>query len=81
MITKKGTVTKISGQKTIKVEVNEYRSDPKYHKRFSVTKNIAVHDETGSAKEGQEVSIRQCKPISKRKTWEIVPNPNVAKTA
>ncbi len=74
MITKKGTVTKISGSKTIKVEVNEYRAHPKYKKRFRVTKNFLAHDEKEAAKVGDEVIIEQHKPISKKKCWVLTSN-------
>ncbi len=73
MITKKGTVTKISGEKTIKVEVNEYRTHPKYHKRYRITTNFMAHDEKGAAKVGDEVVIQQIRPVSKRKSWALVP--------
>jgi len=71
MITKKGTVTKISGLKTAKIEVNEYRAHPKYKKRFRITKNFLVHDEKGDLNIGDEVLIIPCRPISKKKAWTI----------
>jgi small subunit ribosomal protein S17 len=71
MITKKGTVVRISGNKTVKVEVNEYRTHPKYKKRYRITKRFLVHDEKENAKVGAEVTIAPCTPISKRKSWEI----------
>ena len=71
MISKKGTVVKISGNKTIKVEVNEYRSHPKYKKRYRVTKNFLTHDEKGVANVGDKVVIRQTAPISKKKHWTL----------
>ena len=69
MITKKGTVTKISGEKTIKVEVHSYKTHPKYKKQYRVTKNFLVHDEKESAVVGDLVEISQSAPISKRKHW------------
>ena len=71
MITKKGTVVKKSSDKTIKVEVNEYRAHPKYKKRYRITKNILVHDEAGKAEVGQVVTIEPCRPVSKRKSWTL----------
>ncbi len=71
MITKKGTVVKKSGDKTIKVEVVEYRPDPKYKKQRRITKNYLVHDEKNAAKEGDFVHIQQMKPMSKRKHWVL----------
>ncbi len=72
MITKKGAVVKISGQKTVKVEVHEYRAHPKYKKRYRVTKRFLVHDETEKAKMGDTVTIAPCKPVSKQKAWVLV---------
>ena len=72
MITKKGVVVKKSGSKTIKVEVNEYRSHPKYKKRFRITKRFLVHDEAEKASVGSEVVIAQSIPISKKKCWTLV---------
>ena len=74
MINKKGTVTKISGQKTIKVEVNEYRTHPKYQKQYRVTKRFLVHDEQEKAQVGDQVVIEQSRPVSKRKSWTLVKN-------
>lgn len=78
MITKQGTVVKISGEKTIKVEVRSYQAHPKYKKQYLRTKNFLVHDEKGEAKVGDEVAIVQARPVSKRKTWALT---NIVKTA
>lgn len=71
MISKKGVVVKVSGNKTIKVEVNDYKAHPKYHKRYRVTKRFLVHDEAETAKVGQNVVITQTRPVSKRKHWVL----------
>ena len=72
MITKQGVVVKKSGDKTIKVEVREYRRHPKYQKSFPVTKRFLAHDEQNSAVEGDVVTIVQARPVSKRKSWNLV---------
>lgn len=72
MIVKSGTVVKKSGNLTVKVEVNEYRTHPKYKKQFRVTKNFLAHDASDKLQEGDKVSIRQCAPISKKKTWMVI---------
>ena len=69
MITKQGIVVKKSGNKTIKVEVNQYRAHPKYKKQFRITSNYLVHDEENKAKDGDEVLIAQTRPKSKKKSW------------
>ncbi len=71
MITKKGTVTKLSSAQTIRVEVVERLPHPKYKKMYRITKAFLAHDEDGKAKVGDTVFIQQCRPISKRKHWEL----------
>jgi len=71
MITKKGTVTKLSSIQTIQVEVVERRQHSKYKKMYRITKKFLVHDEKNQAKEGDLVLIQQCRPVSKRKHWEL----------
>ncbi|MDH5750100.1 MAG: ribosomal protein S17, partial [Rhodospirillales bacterium] len=36
------------------------------------SKKYAAHDETNSSKTGDIVRIRECRPISKRKCWEVI---------
>jgi len=72
MITKKGTVTKKSGAKTIKVEVKDYRQHPKYKKMYPVTTRFLAHDEAEKAQVGDMVTIVQCTPHSKLKAWDLV---------
>lgn len=71
MITKKGTVVKKSGDKTIKVQVVEYRIHPKYKKRFQRTSNLLVHCENDKIQIGDEVVIKPVRPISKLKSWSL----------
>ena len=63
---------KKSGAKTIKVEVNEYRSHSKYKKQYRVTSRFLAHDEKEVAQVGEEVLIVQSNPISKKKCWILV---------
>lgn len=70
-VVKQGVVVKQSGDKTIKVEVNEYRAHPKYKKRYRITKRFLAHDEKGEAQKGDVVQISQCRPVSKRKSFAL----------
>jgi len=72
MIIKKGTVVKISGERTVKVEVNEYLAHPKYKKQYRVTKGFLVHNDGKEVKEGDQVVITPCRKISKQKSWTIL---------
>ncbi len=67
----KGTVISTKNNKTIVVEVTRKFKHPFYEKVIKRTKKYHAHDETNKFKEGQEVSIIECKPISKKKTWQV----------
>jgi small subunit ribosomal protein S17 len=51
MRTKRGIVTSTKQEKTITVSVDTYKNDPKYKKRYRVTKKFYAHDEKNSCKE------------------------------
>ena len=68
----KGTVSSAKSNKTIVVEVTRKFKRPFYGKVISRTKKYHAHDEKNKFKEGDKVSIIECKPISKKKTWEVI---------
>ena len=68
----KGVVTSAKNNKTIVVEVTRKFKHPFYGKIISRSKKYHAHDETNKFKEGQIVSIEECKPISKKKTWQVM---------
>jgi len=72
MRTKKGVVTSTKMDKTIVVSVETYKNDPKYKKRFKVTKKFYAHDNENKAKEGDVVTIKETRPLSKLKRWVLV---------
>ena len=67
-----GKVVSDVNDKTITVLVETYKNHPKYKKRVKYSKKYAVHDEKNEAKLGDTVRIRQTKPISKSKQFELV---------
>jgi small subunit ribosomal protein S17 len=67
-----GTVTSDAMDKTITVKVERRMMHPVYKKFIVRSKKYLAHDETNRAKEGDNVKIRECRPISKRKCWELV---------
>lgn len=67
----KGQVVKKSSSKTVKVAVSRTVRHPIYKKRYSLTKNYLVHDDSGKHKVGDTVTIIETKPISKRKRFKI----------
>ncbi|MSO71149.1 MAG: 30S ribosomal protein S17 [Alphaproteobacteria bacterium] len=67
-----GTVISDKSVKTVIVRVSRRVMHPLYKKIVSKSKKYAAHDETRACKVGDTVKIRECRPISKRKTWEVV---------
>ena len=74
MITKQGTVIKVIDDNTAKVEVHNYRQHKIYNKRFRITKRFLI-DTPHKLKEGEDVLIEQCRPLSKRKHWKKSSSP------
>ena len=68
----KGTVVSTKMQDTITVAVERYVKHTKYKKYMRRTKKFLVHDAGNTAKEGEVVEIRETRPISKRKHFELV---------
>ena len=68
----KGTVTSAKNDKTIVVEVTRKFKHQFYEKVIKRSKKYHAHDEKNVFKEGQTVSIKECKPFSKKKTWQVI---------
>ncbi len=68
----KGIVTSSKSNKTVVVEVTRKFKHPFYGKIIKRTKKYHAHDENNKFKEGEKVSIIECKPISKKKTWQVI---------
>ena len=67
-----GVVVSDKADKTIVVLVERRVMDPIYKKFINRSKRYHAHDETNAYKQGDAVRIRECRPISKTKSWEIV---------
>ena len=67
-----GTVVSDKADKTVTVLVERRIMHPLYKKYMKSSKKYAVHDENNSAKVGDAVSIKECRPISKNKCWVLV---------
>ena len=67
-----GTVVSANSNKTIVVKVTRRVKHKLYRKIISLSKKYHAHDEKNKFKEGQKVSIIECKPISKKKTWQVI---------
>jgi small subunit ribosomal protein S17 len=67
-----GTVVSDKGDKTVVVNVERRFTDPVMKKTVRKSKRYHAHDETNEVKIGDEVTIRECRPVSKLKSWEVV---------
>lgn len=70
--TLRGTVISTRMQKTITVRVERVYKHEKYKKYVRQHKHYHVHDEEGLAGVGDEVEIRECRPLSKLKRWRLI---------
>ena len=68
----KGKVVSSKSNKTIVVAVVRKFQHPFFGKVISRTKKYHAHDEGNKFKEGDNVQITECAPISKKKTWEVM---------
>jgi small subunit ribosomal protein S17 len=67
-----GVVVSDKGDKTVVVLVERRVMHPIYKKFIKRSKKYAAHDEANAFKTGDSVRIRECRPISKRKHWEVL---------
>jgi small subunit ribosomal protein S17 len=68
-----GVVVSDKGDKTIVVKVERRFTHPLLKKTVRRTKNYHAHDEGNGFKVGDQVWIEESKPISKTKSWVVLP--------
>ena len=67
-----GKVVSNKMDKTISVSVERLVKHPMYGKYIRRTTKLLAHDESNECKEGDTVSIKPCRPMSRRKSWVLV---------
>lgn len=67
-----GTVVSDKGEKTVVVSVERRFTDPVMKKTVRKSKRYHAHDASNEVKVGDTVEIRECRPISKLKSWEVI---------
>ena len=67
-----GVVTSDKADKTITVRIERKVKHPLYGKVMKRATKVHAHDENNSASIGDVVTVKQCRPISKNKTWVLV---------
>jgi len=70
--TLRGTVVSDKMDKTVVVLVERFVKHPKYGKYFKKSKKYKAHDAANACKEGDVVTISECRPLSKDKHFEVV---------
>jgi small subunit ribosomal protein S17 len=67
-----GTVVSDRMDKTVTVMIERRVKHPVYGKYIRRSTKLHVHDEDNTCREGDKVSIEQCRPLSKTKSWRLV---------
>ena len=67
-----GVIVSDKMDKTIVVKVERRVMHPVYKKFVRRSKKYHAHDEGNQFKSGDTVRIRECRPLSRTKRWEVV---------
>ena len=70
-----GVVVSDKMEKTVVVRVERRVMHPIYKKFIRRSKKYHAHDENNNFKTGDSVRIRECRPLSKTKCWEVLVEP------
>ena len=67
-----GRVVSNKMDKTIAVEVQRLVKHPRYGTFIRRTTQLLAHDESNESRTGDTVTIAECRPLSRRKSWRLV---------
>src|SRR5258705_13339330 len=67
-----GKVVSNKMDKTVALSVERLVKHPMYGKYIRRTPKLLAHEENNECKEGDTVSIKPCRPMSRRKSWVLV---------
>lgn len=67
-----GRVVSNKMDKSITVMVERRVRHPVYGKYVTKSTKLHAHDEANECQEGDTVTIREVRPISKTKTWQLI---------
>ncbi|UTV28004.1 30S ribosomal protein S17 [Photobacterium atrarenae] len=70
--TQQGRVVSNKGDKSIVVAIERKVKHPIYGKYITRTTKLHAHDENNECGQGDTVEIRECRPLSKTKSWTLV---------
>ena len=66
-----GVVVSDKMDKTVVVAIENRSPHPKYGKIVVKTQKFKAHDPDNQAKQGDRVRIRETRPLSKTKRWQV----------
>jgi small subunit ribosomal protein S17 len=69
---RQGLVVSDAMDKTIVVQVSSVKPHAQYAKVVRVTNRLKAHDEKNEARAGDTVLVRECRPLSRDKTWRLI---------
>jgi small subunit ribosomal protein S17 len=67
-----GKVVSNKMDKTVSVMVERQVKHPLYKKYIRLSTKLLAHDETNECGEGDMVTIEECRPLSKHKSWRLL---------
>jgi small subunit ribosomal protein S17 len=67
-----GRVVSNKMNKSVTVAIERVVKHPVYGKFIRRTTTLLAHDEDNACRQGDTVTIAECRPISKRKAWRVV---------
>lgn len=67
-----GTIISDKMQKTRVVSITRLKKHKRYNKYYTVMTKVKAHDEKNEYVEGDEVRIKEVRPLSKDKRWLII---------
>ncbi|SHM17608.1 30S ribosomal protein S17 [Vreelandella subglaciescola] len=67
-----GQVVSDKMDKSIVVMIERRERHPIYGKYVKRSTKLHAHDEANKANDGDTVSIQECRPLSKNKSWTLV---------
>ncbi len=69
---RQGVVVSDQMDKTIVVQVSAVKPHGQYKKVVRKTDRLKAHDEQNEARVGDTVLVRECRPLSRDKTWRLI---------
>ena len=67
-----GRVVSDKMDRTVSVAIERLEKHPVYGKFIRRTTKVMAHDESNECRAGDMVTIAECRPVSKHKSWRVV---------